>query len=114
MDMAFRHGEVFVAYQGDGSVPVIDIPDKRHERARPRGQNAPGRAFKLIFRRIHNKASPAVFGTWAIEIPAYAQVPGFRGTNNFNGGVSSYHPRCAIAKPIEQFDTYPQVSASRG
>ena len=30
-DMAFRHGEVFVACQGDGSAHVIDIPGKRHK-----------------------------------------------------------------------------------
>ena len=29
MDMAFRGDELFVACQGDGSVHVIDIPDKR-------------------------------------------------------------------------------------
>ena len=29
MDMAFRDGELFVACQGDGSVHIIDIPNKR-------------------------------------------------------------------------------------
>jgi YVTN family beta-propeller protein len=29
MDMAFRGGELFVACQGDGSVHIIDIPNKR-------------------------------------------------------------------------------------
>src|SRR6516225_2646514 len=31
MDMAFRDGELFVACQGDGSVHIIDIPNKRGE-----------------------------------------------------------------------------------
>lgn len=31
MDMAFRGDELFVACQGDGSVHVIDIPNKRHK-----------------------------------------------------------------------------------
>jgi DNA-binding beta-propeller fold protein YncE len=31
MDMAFRDDELFVACQGDGSVHVIDIPDRKHK-----------------------------------------------------------------------------------
>jgi len=31
MDMAFRGDELFVACQGDGSVHVIDIPNRRHK-----------------------------------------------------------------------------------
>jgi len=31
MDMAFRGGELFVPCQGDGSVHVIDIPNRRHK-----------------------------------------------------------------------------------
>jgi YVTN family beta-propeller protein len=31
MDMAFHGGELFVACQGDGSVHVIDIPNRRHK-----------------------------------------------------------------------------------
>jgi len=31
MDMAFRGDELFVACQGDGSVHIIDIPDRRHK-----------------------------------------------------------------------------------
>jgi Cytochrome D1 heme domain len=31
MDMAFRGDELFVACQGDGSVHVIDVPEKRHK-----------------------------------------------------------------------------------
>jgi YVTN family beta-propeller protein len=33
MDMAFRGDELFVACQGDGSVHVIDIPDRRAKRS---------------------------------------------------------------------------------
>jgi YVTN family beta-propeller protein len=33
MDMAFRGDELFVACQGDGSVHVIDIPNKRHKQS---------------------------------------------------------------------------------
>jgi hypothetical protein len=29
MDMAFRGDDLFVACQGDGSVHVVDIPDRR-------------------------------------------------------------------------------------
>ena len=31
MDMAFHGGELFVACQGDGSVHIVDIPNKRHK-----------------------------------------------------------------------------------
>ena len=31
MDMAFRGGELFVPCQGDGSVHVIDLPNRRHK-----------------------------------------------------------------------------------
>jgi len=31
MDMAFRGDELLVACQGDGSVHVIDIPNRRHK-----------------------------------------------------------------------------------
>jgi hypothetical protein len=31
MDMAFHGDELFVPCQGDGSVHVIDIPNKRHK-----------------------------------------------------------------------------------
>jgi YVTN family beta-propeller protein len=31
MDMAFRGDELFVACQGDGSVHIVDIPNKRHK-----------------------------------------------------------------------------------
>jgi YVTN family beta-propeller protein len=31
MDMAFHGDELFVACQGDGSVHIVDIPDKRHK-----------------------------------------------------------------------------------
>jgi YVTN family beta-propeller protein len=31
MDMAFRGDELFVACQGDGSVHVVDIPNRRHK-----------------------------------------------------------------------------------
>jgi hypothetical protein len=31
MDMAFRGDELFVACQGDGSMHVIDIPNRRHK-----------------------------------------------------------------------------------
>ena len=33
MDMAFHGDELFVPCQGDGSVHVIDIPNKRHKRS---------------------------------------------------------------------------------
>jgi len=33
MDMAFRADELFVACQGDGSIHVIDVPNKRHKRS---------------------------------------------------------------------------------
>ncbi len=33
MDMAFRGDELFVACQGDGSVHVIDLPNRRHKHA---------------------------------------------------------------------------------
>jgi YVTN family beta-propeller protein len=33
MDMAFRGDELFVACQGDGSVHVIDIPERRAKRS---------------------------------------------------------------------------------
>ncbi len=33
MDMAFRAGELFVACQGDGSVHVIDIANRRHKQS---------------------------------------------------------------------------------
>ena len=35
MDMAFHGDELFVACQGDGSVHVVDIPNKRHKRQFP-------------------------------------------------------------------------------
>lgn len=31
MDMAFRGGELFVACQGDGSIHVVDIPNRKHK-----------------------------------------------------------------------------------
>jgi hypothetical protein len=31
MDMAFRGDELFVACQGDGSVHVVDIPQRRNK-----------------------------------------------------------------------------------
>jgi len=31
MDMAFHGDELFVACQGDGSVHVVDIPNRRHK-----------------------------------------------------------------------------------
>jgi YVTN family beta-propeller protein len=31
MDMAFRGDELFVACQGDGSIHVVDIPNRRHK-----------------------------------------------------------------------------------
>jgi YVTN family beta-propeller protein len=33
MDMAFRGDELFVACQGDGSVHVVDIPNRRHKQS---------------------------------------------------------------------------------
>jgi DNA-binding beta-propeller fold protein YncE len=33
MDMAFRGDELFVCCQGDGSIHVIDIPEKRHKQS---------------------------------------------------------------------------------
>jgi len=33
MDMAFRGDELFVACQGDGSMHIIDIPNRRHKRS---------------------------------------------------------------------------------
>ncbi len=33
MDMAFRGDELFVACQGDGSVHVIDVPNRRHKQS---------------------------------------------------------------------------------
>lgn len=33
MDMAFRGGELFIGCQGDGSVHVIDIPNRRHKQS---------------------------------------------------------------------------------
>ena len=43
MDMAFRGDELFVACQGDGSVPVIDIPYRRSFKSpdRPLKSNSP-------------------------------------------------------------------------
>jgi YVTN family beta-propeller protein len=37
MDMAFHGDELFVACQGDGSVHVIDIPNRRHKTSFPAG-----------------------------------------------------------------------------
>ena len=45
MDMAFRGDELFVACQGDGSVHVIDIANKRHKTSFKAGKGCESLAF---------------------------------------------------------------------
>ena len=45
MDMAFHGDELFVACQGDGSVHVIDVPNKRHKRSFAAGVGCETLAF---------------------------------------------------------------------
>ena len=33
MDFAFRGGEIFVGCQGDGTIHVIDVPNRRHKQS---------------------------------------------------------------------------------
>jgi YVTN family beta-propeller protein len=45
MDMAFRDDELFVACQGDGSVHIIDIPNKRTKRSFAAGKGCESLGF---------------------------------------------------------------------
>jgi len=45
MDMAFRDDELFVACQGDGSVHIIDIPNKRAKRSFAAGKGCESLGF---------------------------------------------------------------------
>ncbi|MBN8934957.1 MAG: hypothetical protein J0I13_01320 [Rhizobiales bacterium] len=45
MDMAFHGDELFIACQGDGSVHVIDVPNKRHKRSFAAGVGCETLAF---------------------------------------------------------------------
>ena len=45
MDMAFRDDELFVACQGDGSVHIIDIPNKRAKRSFSAGKGCESLGF---------------------------------------------------------------------
>jgi YVTN family beta-propeller protein len=45
MDMAFHDDELFIACQGDGSVHVIDVPNKRHKRSFAAGVGCETLAF---------------------------------------------------------------------
>ena len=45
MDMAFHGDELFVPCQGDGSVHVIDIPNKRHKTSFSAGKGCESLAF---------------------------------------------------------------------
>jgi YVTN family beta-propeller protein len=45
MDMAFHGDELFVPCQGDGSVHVIDIPNKRHKTSFSAGRGCESLAF---------------------------------------------------------------------
>ena len=45
MDMAFHGDELFVPCQGDGSVHVIDIPNKRHKTSFCAGKGCESLAF---------------------------------------------------------------------
>ena len=45
MDMAFHGDELFVACQGDGSVHVIDIPNRRHKQSFRAGTGCESLAF---------------------------------------------------------------------
>ncbi|MGE5365947.1 MAG: cytochrome D1 domain-containing protein [Betaproteobacteria bacterium] len=45
MDMAFRDGELFVACQGDGSVHIIDIPNKRAKSSFSAGEGCESLGF---------------------------------------------------------------------
>ena len=45
MDMAFHGDELFVPCQGDGSVHVIDIPNRRHKMSFPAGKGCESIAF---------------------------------------------------------------------
>jgi YVTN family beta-propeller protein len=45
MDMAFRGDELFVACQGDGSVHIIDIPNRRAKGSFPAGKGCESLGF---------------------------------------------------------------------
>jgi YVTN family beta-propeller protein len=45
MDMAFHGDDLFVACQGDGSVHVIDIPNRRHKASFQAGTGCESLAF---------------------------------------------------------------------
>ena len=45
MDMAFRDDELFVACQGDGSVHIIDIPNRRHKTSFKAGKGCESLGF---------------------------------------------------------------------
>src|SRR6185503_3229827 len=45
MDMAFHGNELFVPCQGDGSVHVIDIPNRRHKLSFAAGKGCESLAF---------------------------------------------------------------------
>ena len=45
MDMAFHNGELFVPCQGDGSVHVIDIPNRRHKMSFQAGKGCESLGF---------------------------------------------------------------------
>jgi YVTN family beta-propeller protein len=51
MDMAFHGDELFIACQGDGSVHVIDVPNKRHKRSFAAGVNWKSKIAAFSFSR---------------------------------------------------------------
>ena len=50
MDFAFRGDELFVGCQGDGSMHVIDIPNRRHKQSFKAGTGCESVGFLERFR----------------------------------------------------------------
>ncbi len=57
MDMAFHGDELFVACQGDGSIHIIDIPDRRHKQSFQAGTGCEVDRIFLVPGRVHAVAS---------------------------------------------------------